>query len=329
VGGVFARYGLSPSWSLQPEALFTMRGAEFAVDDIQTEQQINYLEVPVLVRFGWGRSASFHPSLFAGPSVAFLLKNEIVDGAELNLKGQTGTRDIEAGAILGAGLDYKLGTGDLMLDARYEIGLISWSEDLDIRNSTLSSCSAGFRWEKCKQRCGGMAMKPLSAGRNLCARVVIAVQQRPTTVSSPSTRPTSWPGSNVLSAHAEAVALRRRSTMGTDQHRCGLEPDVQHSRLACTVVETACLSTCDLIKPPPTGSRRILTDRGTWVKRRAASNGKLAAPKARGVGKAGALRVMYGNPKSGNDRPCSGRRDRERSSTPTRQSPFQHATSLH
>jgi hypothetical protein len=138
VAGVLARYGLGSSWSLQPEALFTMRGAEFSVDDIQTEQQINYIEVPVLVRFGWGYDASFRPSLFAGPSVAFLLKNQIVDGAEINLKGQTGTRDIDAGAIIGAGLDHTLGAGDLMLDARYEFGLISWSEDLDIRNSTLS-----------------------------------------------------------------------------------------------------------------------------------------------------------------------------------------------
>ena len=138
VAGVFARYGLSRSWSLQPEALFTMRGAEFAVDDIRTEQHINYFEVPVLARFGWGHGASFRPSLFAGPSVAFLLKNEIVDGAEINLKGQTGTRDVEAGAILGAGLEYALGAGDLMLDARYEMGLVSWSEDLDVRNSTLS-----------------------------------------------------------------------------------------------------------------------------------------------------------------------------------------------
>lgn len=138
VAGVFARYGLSPSWSLQPEGLFTMRGAEFAVDDIRSEQHINYIEVPLLVRFGWGHGALFRPSLFAGPSVAFLLKNEIVDGAEINLKGQTGTRDIDAGAILGADLDFTLGTGDLMLDARYELGLVSWSEDLDVRNSTLS-----------------------------------------------------------------------------------------------------------------------------------------------------------------------------------------------
>jgi len=145
IAGVFARYGLSDSWSLQPEALFTMRGAEFSVDDIQTEQQINYVEIPVLARFGWGHDASFRPSLFAGPSVAFLVKNKIVDGSEIDLKGATGTRDVDVGAVLGAGLDYTLGSGDLLLDARYEMGLISWSEDLNIRNSTLSFM-LGYGW---------------------------------------------------------------------------------------------------------------------------------------------------------------------------------------
>src|SRR5262249_37180024 len=48
VGGAFARYGLSRSWSLQPEVLYTMRGAKFSVDDIQSEQQSNYLEIPLL-----------------------------------------------------------------------------------------------------------------------------------------------------------------------------------------------------------------------------------------------------------------------------------------
>jgi len=136
VGGVFARYGLSDRWSLEPEALFTMRGAEFSVDEIETEQQTNYIEIPVLARIAWGHDAMFRPSLFAGPSVGFLLKNRIVDGAEIDLKD--GSNDVDAGGIVGAALDYSLGAGVLVLDARYEMGLVSWSPDLSARNSTLS-----------------------------------------------------------------------------------------------------------------------------------------------------------------------------------------------
>jgi hypothetical protein len=145
VAGLFARYGLSKSWSLQPEALFAMRGAKFSVADIQSEQQINYIEIPLLARFGWGHGASFRPSLFAGPSVAFQLQNKIVDGAEIDLKGQPGVRDYDIGAIVGAELDYTAGAGDILLDARYEQGLVSWSEDLNIKNSTLSFL-LGYGW---------------------------------------------------------------------------------------------------------------------------------------------------------------------------------------
>jgi hypothetical protein len=136
VGGVFARYGLSDKWSLQPEAMFTMRGAEFSVDDIETEQQADYIEIPVLARFAWGHGAMFRPSLFAGPSIGFLLKNRIVDGAEIDLKD--GSNDVDAGGIIGAALDYALGAGAIVLDARYEMGFVSWSPDLGVRNSTLS-----------------------------------------------------------------------------------------------------------------------------------------------------------------------------------------------
>jgi hypothetical protein len=135
-GGVFMRYPLSNSWSFQPEALFTMRGAEFSVEDIETEQQMNYIEMPLLARFGWGHGAMFRPALFIGPSVAFLLKNKIVDGAEIDLKD--GSRDVDVGGILGADLEHNLGAGEIILDARYEMGFISWTEDLSARNSTLS-----------------------------------------------------------------------------------------------------------------------------------------------------------------------------------------------
>jgi hypothetical protein len=136
IAGVFARYGLSDAWSFQPEALYSMRGAKFAVDDIQTEQQTNYIEIPLLARFAWGRDAMFRPSLFAGPSVGFLLKNKLVDGAEIDIKN--GSNDVDLGGVLGAGLDHDLGAGDLLLDVRYEYGFTSTSQDLNVKNSVLS-----------------------------------------------------------------------------------------------------------------------------------------------------------------------------------------------
>ena len=135
-GGAFARYPLSDMFSLQPEVLFAMKGAEYKVGDIEAEQKIDCIDVPVLVRLVWQNQSQFEPSLLVGPVVGFLLDNEITDGQEIDL--EDGSKSTDFGMIVGAGLDYKLGDGAVLLDVRYERGLTSWLEDLDVKNSVVS-----------------------------------------------------------------------------------------------------------------------------------------------------------------------------------------------
>jgi hypothetical protein len=136
IGGVFARYGLSDTWSLQPEVLYSMRGAEFSTEGIENEQQFSYLEIPVLARAAWRQEQTLRPSLFAGPSLGILLENKIVEGAELDITDES--NGIDVGVIVGGGLDYALGAGALLFDVRYERGVTSWSEDLDSKHSVVS-----------------------------------------------------------------------------------------------------------------------------------------------------------------------------------------------
>lgn len=135
-GGAFARYPLSDMFSLQPEVLFAMKGAEYKVGDIEAEQKINCIDVPVLVRLIWKNESQFEPSLLVGPVVGFLLDNEITDGQEIDL--EDGSKSTAFGMIVGVGLDYKLGNDAVLLDVRYERGLTSWLEDLDVKNSVVS-----------------------------------------------------------------------------------------------------------------------------------------------------------------------------------------------
>ena len=67
-GGIFAEFPLSPGWSIQPELLFSMRGWKF-VDNAD----LNYLELPILVKHRFSDAGRAVPSLFAGPVVAMLL----------------------------------------------------------------------------------------------------------------------------------------------------------------------------------------------------------------------------------------------------------------
>lgn len=134
--GAFARYPLTAMFSLQPEVLFAMKGAEFAVGDIEAEQTTNYLEIPILFRAAWSNESKFEPAVFVGPALGILLSNKITDGAEIDL--EDGSKSVDVGIVVGTDLDFTLGSGRALLDVRYERGLTSWSEDLDEKHSVFS-----------------------------------------------------------------------------------------------------------------------------------------------------------------------------------------------
>lgn len=134
--GAFGRYGLSDIFSLQLEALYTMKGAQFSVGDIETEQSIDYIEIPLLLRAAWANESKFEPALYVGPALGILLSNKITDGAEIDLKD--GSKSTDFGVVVGADVEYEIGKGAALLDVRYERGFVSWSDDLDEKNSVFS-----------------------------------------------------------------------------------------------------------------------------------------------------------------------------------------------
>ena len=69
--GGYVGIPVMPSFKIQPEALFMMKGDEGSNGGVDGSYKLNYVEVPVLAKFGFLSQAPAHPSLFAGPSVAF------------------------------------------------------------------------------------------------------------------------------------------------------------------------------------------------------------------------------------------------------------------
>ena len=135
-GGVFARFALSQKFSLQPEVLYSLKGAEYKVGDLETEQKIDCIDVPILLYLAWPNESKFKPGFFAGPAIDFLLTNKIADGQEIDLTDDT--KSTSYSLVVGAGLDYTLGEGAALFDVRYEWGLTSWMEDTDVKNSVVS-----------------------------------------------------------------------------------------------------------------------------------------------------------------------------------------------
>lgn len=145
--GGFIRLSIGNILAIQPEFLYTVKGAKFeeTILDETMKYSINlsYLEIPVLLKLMIPTPGGIKPSLFAGPAVAIKLSAK----EKLEFAGDTEEEDIEeikdtdTGLILGAGLDFR----NLTVDVRYILGLttISTEEDVDVKNRIIS-LTVGF-----------------------------------------------------------------------------------------------------------------------------------------------------------------------------------------
>ena len=141
--GGFIQFNISKVLAIQPEFLYTMKGArmeeEVLGETLKVAYNLSYLEVPVLVKFMIPTPGGVKPSLFVGPAVAIKL------GAKMKVEyaGDTDEDDVsddventEFGLIIGGGLDF----GKIMFDVRYNLGLTTLSiyEDEEIKNRGIS-----------------------------------------------------------------------------------------------------------------------------------------------------------------------------------------------
>jgi hypothetical protein len=140
-GGVFARYALTGIVGVEPEVLFVTKGAKYEAEGLKAEQKINYIEIPLLVRATLPNESRIKPSLFAGPAIGMLRLNKITNGGNIDIKDAT--RSIDISGVAGAGIEYLVGKGSVLIDARYEMGLTtimkkSGGERKDVKNRVIS-----------------------------------------------------------------------------------------------------------------------------------------------------------------------------------------------
>lgn len=140
--GGFIRFSIGKIFAIQPEVLYTMKGAKFEQtilgETMTFKMNLSYLEIPVLVKLMIPTLGGIKPSLFAGPAVAIKLSGK----TKLEYAGQTEEEDIENmkdtdfGLIIGAGVDF----GKLTVDLRYVLGLTAIEEEavFETKNGVIS-----------------------------------------------------------------------------------------------------------------------------------------------------------------------------------------------
>ena len=122
-GGLF-RFSPIPQFSIQPEVLFVLKGAQEKGDNGE-KLKLAYIEVPVLAMYRPPAGEKVSPSFFAGPAISVLVSAKV--GSE-DIKDEVNSTDF--GVVFGAGVDFKAGEkGKVSLDGRYTMGISNIAKD--------------------------------------------------------------------------------------------------------------------------------------------------------------------------------------------------------
>lgn len=146
IGG-FVTMPLGARLAIQPEGLFSQKGTSASEGGVDAKVRLDYLEVPVLVRYVVSESSARTIHAFGGPALAFKLRaNSSADfgGESVDTDIDEDIEDFDVGIVFGAGVDF----GRLTAEGRYTLGLSNISADPDdpkARNRTLAFL-AGVRF---------------------------------------------------------------------------------------------------------------------------------------------------------------------------------------
>lgn len=157
LGGGFAELPLSDMISIQPEALYNVKGAKSEEPGSNLAIKLSYFQVPVLLRVNVPTSGSgntrIRPHLYAGPAMGFKTSCKISGNeGSVSVSADCSDFDVEAkstelSAIFGGGIDIN----NFSIGARLDLGLskIDDTNVSDSKNQVISIyASYGFTLRK-------------------------------------------------------------------------------------------------------------------------------------------------------------------------------------
>jgi len=153
VGG-FVTYSINEMFAIQPEVLYTQKGAKYEDpdDDFKETDKYEYLEIPVLAKFTIPTEGNISPNLFVGPALGILMSAKWdwewgdESGSE-DMKDDSKSTDF--GLVFGAGVDIGMPHSAITIDGRYTLGLTTICEpytdpeteeehECDVKNGVIS-----------------------------------------------------------------------------------------------------------------------------------------------------------------------------------------------
>jgi hypothetical protein len=140
-GGAFLTLSILPGLAIQPEAIFTQKGATASLPGGDFTLKLDYLDIPVLARLSFG-AAGLKVYGFAGPSFNVRIKAESeFDGETTDLSEDVEKTDISF--VAGIGVE----VSKLLVEGRWlkSVKNISLDKDFDVKPQGFA-IMAGFRF---------------------------------------------------------------------------------------------------------------------------------------------------------------------------------------
>ena len=142
--GAVLEVALGKNIFLQPEAIFVQRGSELNTSLTNLTTNVNYLDIPVLLKIKILNTNLLNINLLGGPSFGLALNGEEIDQGgqtiDINFGGDNGLKRFDLGINAGGGVGINLGSVGVFGDIRYLFGVSDISEDAnrEIRNKGLN-----------------------------------------------------------------------------------------------------------------------------------------------------------------------------------------------
>ena len=129
-GGLFADFGVSSSFFVDAEVLYTQGGVKLSMGSAEQALKIDEVQIPVSAKYKFPMEGSnVKPYVFGGADIGFVAKAEVqntgVPGSTdttYDVKDQVESTDY--GVHFGAGVELEVSPGvNVFLDGRYGLGL--------------------------------------------------------------------------------------------------------------------------------------------------------------------------------------------------------------
>jgi len=139
--GMFLTLHLNHAWSVEPEALYTQQGGTSQGATLN----MNYVQVPVLLRWDVMAQSPVHPFFVAGPAAAFQVGCKFSGSIDMSCDafnqengGGFAKKSFDMLGVAGAGVGFNLGASQMSVGARYSYGFSDTFQGNNIKNRYFS-----------------------------------------------------------------------------------------------------------------------------------------------------------------------------------------------